>query len=614
MVEFNHLAFVYSVKDAKKLIKSNPKEEILFVLCSFSDLEEFNNLKLKYILIDELIDESTFKRFQKDVYEKSCSFFDKFGDYASYNGFNIGKSIQWELKFILSEPYFYLRCVEPLVKKYNPKKVSLFKNNLLDLSGFFKFFKSDPLLDVLNYLNNKYSFSLNFIKKDDKKIKDQFINFSIHFLRFFQNVSYRINPYLRRKKIVMTCGAIRNIKQFIDSSNKSKDYAFHNILIQDALMFNLSKNFSFETLLNIKSKKNKSIEIFKSNFLKISKEKKFLENFYFEGENLWKLYEDRIRIIFSDLFPLIANYMDSISFKIEKLKPSAVCVMEDVSCLPKIMVYLANNKNIPTFVMQYGLNSEEIPESFWPSESKYKLLWGNADKRFFIKKGAKSKDIFVVGEPRFNNYNSKFNLTKEEFFKKLDIPLNKKILTYMSQYIAFDRVRTFYPGIHFLPKEYIETINLLFKVISKTEDVYLIFSFRRGSDDRKMVEAISRKYLLKNIRFVDPNEISAKDRINLSDAVITSWSTTGMESMILGKPLIVKKMKFREDVVDFLRYGAGYGFSNEEELKKILSNLNKISTNKKYQKNQETYLKDRLFNIGNSNSSPFDVVDKIISK
>jgi len=39
--------------------------------------------------------------------------------------------------------------------------------------------------------------------------------------------------------------------------------------------------------------------------------------------------------------------------------------------------------------------------------------------------------------------------------------------------------------------------------------------------------------------------------------------------MLLKKPLFVFKLKFREDPVEFLKYGAAFGFNNEKELNKV---------------------------------------------
>ena len=63
------------------------------------------------------------------------------------------------------------------------------------------------------------------------------------------------------------------------------------------------------------------------------------------------------------------------------------------------------------------------------------------------------------------------------------------------------------------------------------------------------------------VKKIDINELMAG-----SDLTITSWSTTGLESLIMGTPLLTLNLTGREEKMPYVASGAAFGAESVEEM------------------------------------------------
>jgi len=598
------LIFVHFLEQALSI---KDRKNYLFVLCNHSEENKFKENNINFIFIDAYVDEESFKNQDSEMYSFVNSIFEKFNEYTSYKDINLGRMIAWDLKFIFSELLFYYKCVFPIVKKFRPQEITVFKNNLLDRHMLFKFFREDPLIEALSFIKTKDNFNIE-TKNSFSLTKGNLKSLPLSLLRLFQRTAYRINPNKTKKPTILLSGSIRNIRALKNSSKISENYNFHTILDSDALELNLSKDFFFTNpRLFFNGKKSKRDFIKKYN--SISQIKKFKDSFKFGKLSLFGLFENRIKIIFYEILPSLAYAYDYLSRFLDKINPKAVCVMEDVSSFSRLLVNTANKKRIPTFVMQYGLYSKKNMSAFWPSDSKYKLLWGQTDKKLFVSLGSNPQNIFVVGAPRFKDYGLNKNLSKTNFFKKANISQDKKLFLYFSNYIDFLENRYFSPGYALCYKEYEELLKILLRVFSSKKDSHLLIYLRPNGEKPNLHKKLIKEMNLDNVTVTTNKILPVEEGIFSSDGVITGWSTTGLEAMLLKKLLLTYKFRYREDIVGFLKYKAAYGFKTKEELTKLLNNSEKL-TNKNFLNNQLAYIKDYL----KGDQEIFNVIDRIIKQ
>jgi hypothetical protein len=608
------LVFVCSIDDVERFIKKNKEDNPLFILCNPSYLIDFKKKKINFITLDKFINERIFEGQDNILYQFAQNLFGGFSEYTSYKNLNFGKLMSWELKYIFSELLFYYQQIKLILEKYKPKKVFLFLNNQKSIS-FFGFFGRDPLRDplyeVLNFLQKKNYFYLEFFQgyvSLKERIKEDFFDYSLKFLNLFQKIIYKINPYTKHGDNIILSGAIKQLKSFINSSPLSKKYKFFTILDLNALEYNLSRSFFFINIHPI-FKNVKNQKYFLEKYEQIINNKKFKKKFLLFEENFFELFKSRIKIIFEEILPLLSYYYEYISSFIEKINPKSICLMEDVTTFSRLLVHLANLHKIPTFVMQYGLYSDKYLTAFWPSDSKYKLLWGEKYKKIFCSLGAKKENIFIVGAPRFYNYKLVSDERKNELRQMLNIPPDKKIVLFISAYVEFTKNRLFSPGYFLLRKEYEQDLNLIISTVKDLSNMHLIIKMVPNSDNPSLIKTIIQKHNFSDVSIIH-KEFKCEDLINLSDFVVTYWSTTALETLIFKKPLLTFILHGREDIVDILKYKVAYGFRTKIQLKKLLkSDLLSPS----YLRAQKKYIKDHYFYPGR-NEGAFETMIKIINK
>ena len=608
--QIDSIVFVYSKEDVINFKKDNNLKNTLFILCDLSESDFLKNSNLNFINLEKFTNNKTFENYVNIIHDFTNNLFKDFPEYTSYNGINLGDFLSYECGTIFSELLFYFKQIKPIIKNYNPKNIFVYENIHLNKASYYKYFKTDPIYEALSYFKKQSDFKLKFFPKKTFSLKKEIVNQGLKILQVTQKIIYKINPYTSKGNKIILAGSIKNLKQLINSSPLSRKFKFHTILSQPALEYNLSKSFFFLNVAPI-FKINKNKKYFLKKYKEIITNKKFQNKFNFNGKNLFKLFKPRLEKIFINLFPLMCYFHDYLESLINKTKPKAVYTITDIEGLTRLLVEIANKHNIPTFVSQYGLNSPDFSITYWPSNAKYKLVWGEADKKMFMNFGTKEENIFVVGDSRFNNYESKISINKKDFLKNLGIDENKKIILFISPYVSFVRNRGYLPEIYITQKSNKKLLEIIFKTLSKKQDFHMIISPRYRSDENRITTQLLKKYQIKNVTIIDSTKFIPNDRINASDAVIGIRSTMGMETMLLKKPFLIYKLPPKEDQVEYLKYNAGYGFNSEKQLKKLLDNLDKLKT-KKYLKNQEEYLKNYM--DVNKNINAFEKMIDIMEK
>jgi surface carbohydrate biosynthesis protein len=172
------------------------------------------------------------------------------------------------------------------------------------------------------------------------------------------------------------------------------------------------------------------------------------------------------------------------------------------------------------------------------------------------------------------------NYDREQTLLKLGIDHNKKIILFTSQPVT--------------DEENFVLLQEIFDEFSKlSEDFHLIIKLHPAEDGRlhKNIAKNFKNYSI--IQNIDIFEI-----INASDIVITYWSTTGLEAMVFGKPLIVLNLSGKPDKVDYVKEDAALGVYNKNNLSKsIMKCLDDSEFNKKMIESQKKFIYKEAYKI-----------------
>jgi Putative glycosyl/glycerophosphate transferases involved in teichoic acid biosynthesis TagF/TagB/EpsJ/RodC len=231
------------------------------------------------------------------------------------------------------------------------------------------------------------------------------------------------------------------------------------------------------------------------------------------------------------------------------------------------------------FINTFSL-SNKVADYFLVSGTKFERI-----KRIF----SDSKECLVVGQPRYDilHYvNRLYN--KKIFLNKYKINPSHKIILWTTQCHSMS------------DEENQKNLRTVFSSIEKFNDITLIIKQHpdEGARYTKMIMEFLNKYSI-NVIF-PPTNSDIYEQLYICDLMITKNSTTAIEALVLGKPIIVLNLGDEPDIMDYVEKGVALGVYKEEELK---NSINKIIKNDiDFTKNRESYIYESLYRIDGRSS------------
>ena len=249
---------------------------------------------------------------------------------------------------------------------------------------------------------------------------------------------------------------------------------------------------------------------------------------------------------------------------IEKEKPHLFLAIE-VNYILRNAIRHCKSLGIKTLIVQHGTPNKYSLHSFAPFEADCFAAWGDFTKEFLVKNEVEPERIVVTGGPVFDKTIS-LKPDKVKIYTELGIgPDSKRIIVFTTQ----GQGAGFRPSTEEIESGIIETI----KAASQYQDVLLLFQVHPGQsveDIQKVAEKADHSGV-RVIKYHDTESLMA-----VSDGVITFFSTTAIDALILGKPLLTINLSDDRDFYPFVPMGAAFGAYTKEEImpafKKLIEN------------------------------------------
>jgi len=253
---------------------------------------------------------------------------------------------------------------------------------------------------------------------------------------------------------------------------------------------------------------------------------------------------------------------------IEKEKPDLFLAIE-VNYILRNAVRHCKDLGIKTLIVQHGTPNKYSLHSFAPFEANCFAAWGDFTKEFLVKNGVEPERIAVTGGPVFDKTIS-LKPDKGKIHTELEIgPESKKIIIFTMQ----PQGAGLRPSTEEIESGIIETI----KAASQYPDVLLLFQAHPGQtvqDIQKIAERAGPSSA-RVIKYHDTESLMA-----VSDGVITFFSTTAIDALILKKPLLLINLTDDRDFHPFAPMGAAFGAYTKEEIipafKKLIESLEEM--------------------------------------
>ncbi len=293
----------------------------------------------------------------------------------------------------------------------------------------------------------------------------------------------------------------------------------------------------------------------------------FKESMNWHDIPLWNLVKKNFSFAFS-----ISNLMRVICIcemakhMVETEKPDGI-IMSGEYPSERPMVATARPKGIPTLFFQHGIYSPyhihynhreedispngECSAPYCPIPDKF-AFYSDYDKGNLVNRGKfPEKDVLVIGQPRYDIIARAPQIfSREETFKRLNLDPNKKLIVWTTQ-------------THGLPlQENERNIAAVYNAVKSLNEIQLVIKLHPGENQKAPLYKKNKSY---NPVILD-REANTFELLYVSDAVLTRHSTTGVEAIMLDKPVIVMNLSGALDLVPYVESGAALGVYNDDQL------------------------------------------------
>ncbi|RJQ47246.1 MAG: methyltransferase domain-containing protein [Nitrospiraceae bacterium] len=240
---------------------------------------------------------------------------------------------------------------------------------------------------------------------------------------------------------------------------------------------------------------------------------------------------------------------------IDTVKPDLFMAIE-VNYILRNAVHHCKELGIKTLIVQHGTPNKYSLHAFAPFEGDCFAAWGDFTRDFLVENGTSPSKVTVTGGPVFDRTLA-LKPDRKDICAKVGVNPGHKIILFTTQGQG--------PG-NCPSSEEIETaIIQTCKSAAFYPDVQLLFQIH-PSQEISDVQAIAEKVGTFNARVIKYHD--TESLIAVSDGVITFFSTTAIDALILDKPLMLINLSDDKDFYPFVRMQSAYGAYTEDEIQK----------------------------------------------
>jgi 2-polyprenyl-3-methyl-5-hydroxy-6-metoxy-1,4-benzoquinol methylase/polysaccharide pyruvyl transferase WcaK-like protein len=234
----------------------------------------------------------------------------------------------------------------------------------------------------------------------------------------------------------------------------------------------------------------------------------------------------------------------------------------EVNYILRNAIHYCREIGIKSLIIQHGTPNKYSLHAFAPFEADCFAAWGDFTRDFLVKNGVDPERIVVTGGPVFDR-TPLLRPDRDEIYRNIGIDQRyKKVIVFTTQgpgpggcpsieEIETGIVQTCIGASHY------PDVQLLFQVhpSQKIDDVQSIVD-RVGTPNAKV------------IKYHDTESLMA-----ISNGVITFFSTTAIDALILDKPLMLINLSDDRDFYPFVKMKAALGAYMKEEIQSVFRRL-----------------------------------------
>ncbi len=506
-----------------------------------------------------------------------------FSDLVSYDGISLGNMVEFDFSLSLvevMEGVEVLRCIidnekpdeiilvddnDPIRKAAIPVgrayniPTSVIRPNIFDLNyhllgHFLPWFLKYVKPYVVMYFNLGAGFNRSHWRKTKYKLEEptrEGINSILALTYWRPDINKIIIPVIKKleednKNRVMVLGLSEASKRQLE---------------QESIPYQTFGDYSNN---EIDKKVSDARKLLAKKWQGLKGDKEFRESLTYLNIPLWGLVEEKFSTLYSATFIQIVKYIETVNNLIKTENIDAIVVASDHRATEKTTVTVGNALGIPTLVIQHGVLS--TPQLILPVTASKMAVMGKIPRDQFVDLGEAPGRLVVTGSPKYD-FLSHRAFDKEKICHKLNLDGSKNIIVLTTQNS---------------PKEENETLlRGVLQAMGDLPDVQLVIKPHPVEDEgfhRSLVKELGTSHV------VITKSVALYELLNACDALMTVSSTTALEAMMLGKPVVIINLTGRRELVPYVKSGAALGVY---QLGEIITGIKKLLYDQDFRKELE---------------------------
>lgn len=251
---------------------------------------------------------------------------------------------------------------------------------------------------------------------------------------------------------------------------------------------------------------------------------------------------------------------------VSKIHPPVIVAMDPSDYEAKCFTEIGKHLGVPSFCIQYGMMGAEDTEWRYFTQD-YVGTFDVTSAKTLEEFGIPRERILVSGNPRFDLYQPN-EARRKKFRETLKIPPQSTVIGFTSIPTPSEGLGKIESAI--TAQEYSRVLETVYRIPWECSNSVLVVK-THPDEDISIHNPYRKKVPPDRLRFITNG--SAYEILNGSDIVITLYSTSGLEAILLDKDLIFLNLSGREDMVDYASRGAAWAVRREEDLVPAIRSL-----------------------------------------
>ncbi|GEM_PF-1889327 len=294
-----------------------------------------------------------------------------------------------------------------------------------------------------------------------------------------------------------------------------------------------------------------------------SRDKNLRSSLYYNGVSLFGILKDRFHYFFNGQAPGLISNIEWAEMTMQLLQPRLLVVMDDMNTVYRAVCRTFKVHGIPILVIQHGTGSLTgysgmVGFQIMPLEAQRQAVWGEIYRdEWGVKRGKPAETQVVTGNPKYDFIAEDYRPSKKDLCRKLGLDADKGIIVVATEwYVGETATATSESG-----ERYMRCVIGAMKAFPDEQIVIKLhptFHKKYGqiavaiAHEEIVDVTITRNYLW--------------ELLAVSDLVVVSNSTVGLDALVLDKSLVMVITDREFEAVPYASLGAALKAGNKQDV------------------------------------------------